>query len=138
MILTDDNFVSVVRAVAVGRTVYSNIKKAIAYLFSGNLGAVIAILFVLILNWVNPFTALQLLFINSVYDSLPAIALGLEPREPNIMDEKPRDPDESIFSGQTLSTVIFRGSLIGIAVIISQFIGLQYSAEISIAMAFTT
>lgn len=138
MILTDDNFVSIVRAVAVGRTVYSNIKKAIAYLFSGNLGAVIAILVALLLNWVNPFTALQLLFINLVNDSLPAIALGLEPREPNIMNESPRDPDESIFSGKTLSTVIFRGSLIGLAVIISQFIGLQYSAEISVAMAFTT
>lgn len=138
MILTDDNFVSIVRAVAVGRTVYSNIKKAIAYLFSGNLGAVIAILVALLLNWVNPFTALQLLFINLVNDSLPAIALGLEPREPNVMDESPRDPDESIFSGQTLNTVIFRGSLIGIAVIISQFIGMQYSAEISVAMAFTT
>lgn len=138
MILTDDNFVSIVHAVAVGRTVYSNIKKAIAYLFSGNLGAVIAILVALLLNWVNPFTALQLLFINLVNDSLPAIALGLEPREPNVMNESPRDPDESIFSGKTLSTVIFRGSLIGLAVIISQFIGLQYSAEISVAMAFTT
>lgn len=138
MILTDDNFVSIVHAVAVGRTVYSNIKKAIAYLFSGNLGAVIAILVALILNWVNPFTALQLLFINLANDSLPAIALGLEPREPNVMNESPRDPDESIFSGKTLSTVIFRGSLIGLAVIISQFIGLQYSAEISVAMAFTT
>lgn len=138
MILTDDNFVSIVHAVAVGRTVYSNIKKAIAYLFSGNLGAVIAILVALLLNWVNPFTALQLLFINLANDSLPAIALGLEPREPNVMNESPRDPDESIFSGKTLSTVIFRGSLIGLAVIISQFIGLQYSAEISVAMAFTT
>ena len=138
MILTDDNFVSIVHAVAVGRTVYSNIKKAIAYLFSGNLGAVIAILVALILNWVNPFTALQLLFINLANDSLPAIALALEPREPNVMNESPRDPDESIFSGKTLSTVIFRGSLIGLAVIISQFIGLQYSAEISVAMAFTT
>lgn len=138
MILTDDNFVSIVHAVAVGRTVYSNIKKAIAYLFSGNLGAVIAILVALILDWVNPFTALQLLFINLANDSLPAIALGLEPREPNVMNESPRDPDESIFSGKTLSTVIFRGSLIGLAVIISQFIGLQYSAEISVAMAFTT
>ena len=138
MILTDDNFVSIVHAVAVGRTVYSNIKKAIAYLFSGNLGAVIAILVALILKWVNPFTALQLLFINLANDSLPAIALGLEPREPNVMNESPRDPDESIFSGKTLSTVIFRGSLIGLAVIISQFIGLQYSAEISVAMAFTT
>ena len=138
MILTDDNFVSIVHAVAVGRTVYSNIKKAIAYLFSGNLGAVIAILVALILKWVNPFTALQLLFINLANDSLPAIALALEPREPNVMNESPRDPDESIFSGKTLSTVIFRGSLIGLAVIISQFIGLQYSAEISVAMAFTT
>lgn len=138
MILTDDNFVSIVHAVDVGRTVYSNIKKAIAYLFSGNLGAVIAILVALLLNWVNPFTALQLLFINLANDSLPAIALGLEPREPNVMNESPRDPDESIFSGKTLSTVIFRGSLIGLAVIISQFIGLQYSAEISVAMAFTT
>ena len=138
MILTDDNFVSIVHAVAVGRTVYSNIKKAIAYLFSGNLGAVIAILVALILDWVNPFTALQLLFINLANDSLPAIALALEPREPNVMNESPRDPDESIFSGKTLSTVIFRGSLIGLAVIISQFIGLQYSAEISVAMAFTT
>ena len=138
MILTDDNFVSIVHAVDVGRTVYSNIKKAIAYLFSGNLGAVIAILVALILKWVNPFTALQLLFINLANDSLPAIALALEPREPNVMNESPRDPDESIFSGKTLSTVIFRGSLIGLAVIISQFIGLQYSAEISVAMAFTT
>lgn len=139
MILTDDNFVSIVKAVSVGRTIYSNIKKATAYLFSGNLGAVIAILFALIMNWVSPFTALQLLFINLVNDSLPAIALGLEPEEPNVMSQKPRDPDETIFSGQTLQTVIFRGSLIGIAVIISQFIGLQYyTAEISIAMAFTT
>lgn len=139
MILTDDNFVSIVKAVSVGRTIYSNIKKAIAYLFSGNLGAVIAILFALIMNWISPFTALQLLFINLVNDSLPAIALGLEPKEPNVMNEKPRDPDETIFSGQTLQTVIFRGSLIGLAVIISQFIGLlNYTPEISVAMAFTT
>lgn len=139
MILTDDNFVSIVKAVSVGRTIYSNIKKAIAYLFSGNLGAVIAILFALIMNWISPFTGLQLLFINLVNDSLPAIALGLEPKEPNVMNEKPRDPDETIFSGQTLQTVIFRGSLIGLAVIISQFIGLlNYTPEISVAMAFTT
>lgn len=139
MILTDDNFVSIVRAVSVGRTVYSNIKKAIAYLFSGNLGAVIAILFALIMNWVSPFTALQLLFINLVNDSIPAIALGLEPEEPDVMSRAPRDSNESIFSGQTLQTVLFRGSLIGVAVILSQFIGLlNYTSEISVAMAFTT
>jgi len=138
MILTDDNFVSIVRAISVGRTIYSNIKKAIAYLFSGNLGAVIAILFALLMNWVSPFTTLQLLFINLVNDSLPAIALGLEPAEPNVMEQKPRDPDESIFSGNTFRIVAFRGALIGIAVIISQYIGLQISEEMSVAMAFTT
>lgn len=139
MILTDDNFVSIVKAVSVGRTVYSNIKKAIAYLFSGNLGAVIAILFALVMDWVSPFTALQLLFINLVNDSIPAIALGMEPEEPDVMNKAPRDSNESIFSGKTLQTVFFRGSLIGIAVILSQFLGLLYfTPEISIAMAFTT
>ncbi|SFC54315.1 plasma-membrane calcium-translocating P-type ATPase [Alkalibacterium subtropicum] len=138
MILTDDNFVSIVKAISVGRTIYSNIKKSIAYLFSGNLGAVIAIIFALIVNWVSPFTALQLLFINLVNDSLPAIALGLEPAEPNVMEEKPRDPDESIFSGNTFRIVAFRGALIAIAVVISQYIGLQTSDEMSVAMAFTT
>ncbi|EXJ23634.1 cation-transporting ATPase [Alkalibacterium sp. AK22] len=138
MILTDDNFVSIVKAVSVGRTIYKNIKKSITYLFSGNLGAVIAILFALIMDWVSPFTALQLLFINLVNDSLPAIALGLEPKEPNVMDEAPRDPHENIFSRQTLHTVIFRGGLIGTAVIVAQFLGLLlYSPEISVAMAFT-
>ncbi|MFC6463743.1 cation-translocating P-type ATPase [Marinilactibacillus sp. GCM10026970] len=138
MILTDDNFVSIVSAVSVGRVVYSNIKKAIAYLFSGNLGAVTAIIAALLMNWVNPFTALQLLFINLVNDSIPAIALGMEPGEPHIMKQKPRDPNEGIFSGQTLQSVIFRGLTIGVAVIISQYIGLGYSDEISVAMAFTT
>lgn len=138
MILTDDNFVSIVSAVSVGRNVYSNIKKAIAYLFSGNLGAVTAIIAALLMNWVNPFTALQLLFINLVNDSIPAIALGMEPGEPHIMKQKPRDPNEGIFSGQTLQSVIFRGLTIGVAVIISQYIGLGYSNEISVAMAFTT
>lgn len=138
MILTDDNFVSIVNAVEVGRNVYNNIKKAVAYLFSGNLGAVIAIVAALLMNWVSPFTALQLLFINLVNDSIPAIALGMEPGEPHVMKQKPRNPDEGIFSGQTLQSVLVRGGIIGVAVIISQFIGLGYSDEISVAMAFTT
>lgn len=138
MILTDDNFVSIVNAVEVGRNVYNNIKKSISYLFSGNLGAVIAIIVALIMKWVSPFTALQLLFINLVNDALPAIALGFEPSESHIMNEEPRDPNEGIFAGGTLQTVLFRGITIAIAVIISQYIGLSYSAEISVAMAFTT
>ncbi|KAF4325782.1 hypothetical protein G195_000515 [Phytophthora kernoviae 00238/432] len=138
MILTDDNFVSIVNAVSVGRMVFDNIKKAIAYLFAGNLGAIIAILFALVIGWVNPFTALQLLFINLVNDSLPAIALGTEKAEPDVMRRKPRDINEGIFAGGTLQAVITRGVLIGVAVIVSQYIGLGISEEISVAMAFTT
>ncbi|GGE83685.1 cation-translocating P-type ATPase [Priestia taiwanensis] len=138
MILTDDNFVSIVNAVQVGRTVFDNIKKAIGYLFSGNLGAIIAILYAVIFNLPNPFTALQLLFINLVNDSLPAIALGVEKSEPDVMNRKPRSVNEGIFAGGTMRTVITRGTLIGIAVIISFYIGLSHSDEMGVAMAFTT
>lgn len=138
MILTDDNFVSIVNAVGVGRTVFDNIKKSIGYLFAGNFGAIIAILFAVIAGWANPFTALQLLFINLVNDSLPAIALGMEKSEPGVMKRKPRDVKEGIFAGGTLRAVVVRGVLIGIAVIISHYIGLQHSDELGVAMAFTT
>lgn len=138
MILTDDNFVSIVSAVAVGRAVFDNIKKAIAYLFSGNLGAIIAILFALIVDWVNPFTAIQLLFINLANDSLPAIALGMEKPEPDVMSRKPREVNEGIFAGGMMQAIITRGLLIGISVIISMYIGLQISPDMGVGMAFTT
>ncbi|MGX7013274.1 cation-translocating P-type ATPase [Vagococcus silagei] len=138
MVLTDDNFASIVSAIEVGRSVFDNIKKAIAYLFSGNLGAIIAIIFALIVGWDNPFTALQLLFINLVNDSLPAIALGMEKAEPAIMKLAPRDSKEGIFSGETLKSVIYRGSIIGVMVIIAQYIGMQHSSELGVAMAFST
>ncbi|OMD41182.1 cation-translocating P-type ATPase [Paenibacillus odorifer] len=138
MILTDDNFVSIVNAVSVGRTVFDNIKKAIAYLFSGNLGAIIAILFALIFDWINPFTAIQLLFINLANDSLPAIALGMEKPEPNVMNRNPRELKEGIFAGGMMQAIITRGLLIGIAVIVSLYIGLQHSPDMGVAMAFTT
>lgn len=138
MILVDDNFASIVKAVEVGRTVYSNIKKSITYLFAGNLGAIIAILFAVVAGWTNPFTALQLLFINLVNDSLPAIALGFEKSEKNVMKKTPRDPDESILAGGTLQIVLFRGVLIGIATIAAQRIGMTISPEMGVAMAFST
>ncbi|MFJ7951100.1 cation-translocating P-type ATPase [Lysinibacillus sp. NPDC096418] len=138
MILTDDNFVSIVDAVQVGRTVFENIKKAIGYLFAGNLGAIIAILYAVTFSLPNPFTALQLLFINLVNDSLPAIALGMEKPEPNVMKKKPRAMGEGIFAGGTMKAVLTRGLLIGIAVIISFYIGLSHSNEMGVAMAFTT
>ncbi|MGO2338577.1 MAG: cation-translocating P-type ATPase [Lactococcus lactis] len=138
MILTDDNFVSIVSAVSIGRVVYDNIKKSISYLFSGNLGAIIAIVFALIVGWVNPFTALQLLFINLVNDSVPAIALGMEKAEPDVMEKAPRQLNEGIFANGLMRIILIRGSLIGIAAIISQYVGQKTSPEMGVAMAFTT
>lgn len=138
MILTDDNFVSIVSAVSIGRVVYDNIKKSISYLFSGNLGAIIAIVFALVVGWVNPFTALQLLFINLVNDSVPAIALGMEKAEPDVMEKAPRQLNEGIFANGLMRVILIRGSLIGIAAIISQYVGQKTSPEMGAAMAFTT
>lgn len=138
MILTDDNFASIISAVKVGRNVFDNIQKAISYLFSGNLGAIIAILFALVMDWTNPFTALQLLFINLVNDSLPAIALGMEKAEPTIMKRSPRNPKEGIFTGKTLTSVTYRGVIIAIVVIFAQWLGMKESPELGVAMAFST
>lgn len=138
MVLLDDNFSTIVNAVEVGRTVYNNIKKSITYLFSGNLGGIIAILFAVMADWANPFTTLQLLFINLVTDSLPAIALGLEKPEKGVMNNPPRDHNESILAGGTLKTVLIRGSIIGIVTIIAQYIGMKHSPELGTAMAFAT
>ena len=138
MVLLDDNFATIVNAIEVGRTVYNNIKKSITYLFSGNLGGIIAILFAVMADWENPFTTIQLLFINLVTDSLPAIALGFEEPEKNIMKNPPRHPNESILAGGTLKTVLFRGSIIGSLTILAQYIGMQSSPEMGIAMAFAT
>jgi magnesium-transporting ATPase (P-type) len=127
-----------VRAVEVGRNVFDNIKKAISYLFAGNLGAIIAIVFALVMGWDNPFTALQLLFINLVNDSLPAIALGMEKAEPTIMQRQPRDPNAGIFTGKTLISVTYRGILIAAVVILAQWLGMSQSPELGVAMAFST
>ncbi|WP_343348662.1 cation-translocating P-type ATPase [Terrisporobacter petrolearius] len=138
MVLLDDNFATIVNAIEVGRTVYNNIKKSITYLFAGNLGGIIAILFAVIADWSNPFTTIQLLFINLVTDSLPAISLGFEPPEKGIMKNSPRHPDESILAGGTLKSVAFRGSVIGMVTILAQYIGMQTSPELGTAMAFAT
>ncbi len=138
MILMDDNFVTIVKAVESGRTIYNNIKKSITYLFSGNLGGIITIVFALFANLPNPFTTIQLLFINLVTDSLPAIALGLEKPEKGVMNMPVRDSKESILDKETLKTIGIRGSIIGIATIIAQYIGMKSSPELGCAMAFLT
>ena len=138
MVLVDDNFATIVNAIEVGRTIYSNIKKSITYLFSGNLGGIISILFAVFAGWANPFTTIQLLFINLVTDSLPAIALGFEKPEKNTMNKPPRDPNESILCKDTLKVVLTRGSIIGIVTILAQYIGMQTSDALGAAMAFST
>ncbi|MCL2568711.1 MAG: cation-translocating P-type ATPase [Oscillospiraceae bacterium] len=139
MILTDDNFASIVSAVSIGRTIFDNIKKAVGYLFSGNLGAIIAILFALAVGWDKPLTPLQILFINLLNDSIPAIALGLEKAEPTVMDRPPRDMNEGIFGGGLFQSVVTRGVLIGIVTILAQYIGMMlFSPAMGSAMAFTT
>ncbi|MGL5347026.1 MAG: cation-translocating P-type ATPase [Peptostreptococcaceae bacterium] len=138
MILVDDNFATIVNAVEVGRTVYNNIKKSVTYLFAGNFAGIIAILFAVFANWANPFTTLQLLFINLITDSLPAIALGFEKPEKDIMAFTPRDPNESILAGGTIQSVLFRGIVMGILVIIAQYIGMRTSPQVGTAMAFST
>lgn len=138
MVLMDDNFASIIDAVEVGRTVYSNIKKSITYLFSGNLGAIISILFAVFADWSNPYTALQLIFINMVNDSLPAIALGMEKPEEGIMNIPPREKNEGLLGGGTLQAILSRGIFVGAAAIIAQFIGMRISNEMGVAMAFTT
>lgn len=138
MVLVDDNFATIVNAIEVGRTVYNNIKKSITYLFSGNLGGIITILFAVFAGWANPFTTIQLLFINLVTDSLPAIALGFEKPEKDTMNKPPRDPNESILCKDTLKVVLTRGSIIGIVTILAQYIGMQTSDALGAAMAFIT
>ncbi|XTR38760.1 cation-translocating P-type ATPase [Paraclostridium tenue] len=138
MVLVDDNFATIVKAVEVGRTVYTNIKKSIMYLFSGNLGGIIAILFAVFAGLPNPFTTIQLLFINLVTDSLPAIALGLEKPEKGVMKNPPRDKDENIFSKDAIRFVTTRGFIIGLVTIAAQLIGMKHSAELGVSMAFAT
>lgn len=108
MILTDDNFATIIKAVANGRTVYENIRNAIGYLLSGNLSAIITVLFASIAALPVPFVAVQLLFINLVTDSLPALAIGMEPGNPDILKRKPRDPKASLLDKNSLHKLVFK------------------------------
>ncbi len=119
IILTDDNFSTIVKAVEKGRNIYSNIKKSVIFLLTCNLGEVVAMIACLLLGWPAPLLATQLLWINLVTDSLPAIALGMDPDDPEVMNEKPRTSGEGFFShgaaGQILSGGLLIGALTGFA-----------------------
>lgn len=138
MILTDDNFASIVKAVETGRNIYANIKHAILYLLSGNLSAILVVLFCSICLWKVPFLPVHLLFINLITDSLPAIAIGMETGKNDVMHDNPRGKGESILNKQTCLQISLEGICIGIAVLGAYLLGYQSDYETAVTMAFAT
>ena len=139
MVLTDDNFATIVQAVKNGRNVYANIKKAIQFLLSGNTAGILTVLYASLAGLPVPFAAVHLLFINLLTDSLPAIALGLEPHSDAVMREKPRPRNEGILTKPFLISVGVEGLVIALAVIAAFHIGLANGgAELGSTMAFAT
>jgi len=138
IILTDDNFATIIKAVRNGRNIYSNIKKSILFLLSGNFAGLLVVLYCSLLALPVPFEAIHLLFINLLTDSLPAIGLGLEPYTDSVMKEKPRKANESLLTKSFLAEIGIYGLIIGIATAVSYMSGLKTSPEAASTMAFAT
>ena len=137
MILTDDNFVTIVKAVKQGRNIYDNIKKAIHFLIATNIGEIVTIFMGLILGLKSPLLAIQLLWINLVTDSLPAIAIGLEPPEKDIMKRQPIDSRKGIFSDGLWNKIIVEGIMLGMLTLVTFSVGNKYfGLEVGRTMAF--
>ena len=139
MILTDDNFVTIVEAVKQGRNIFENIKKAVHFLIATNIGEIVTIFMGLLMGIKSPLLAIQLLWVNLVTDSLPAIALGLEPPEKDIMSKKPRDSKKSIFADGLWNKIFIEGIMLGMLTLISFSIGNSiYGIEVGRTMAFVS
>ncbi len=138
MILADDNFATIIKAVANGRNVYRNIKNAVLYLLSGNTAAILAVLYTSLMALPVPFAPVQLLFINLLTDSLPALAIGMEPADEGLLREKPRDPKEGLMTKDFVITMISQGGMIAVAVIAAFYLGLRNGAVMASTMAFST
>ena len=139
MILADDNFATIVKAVVNGRSVYANIKNAIQFLLSGNTAGIFCVLYASLLALPVPFQPVHLLFINLLTDSLPAIAIGMEPARRGLLDQKPRDPKEPILSRDLLTRIGGQGLLIAIVTMIAFYLGYQGGdAVLASTMAFAT
>ncbi|MEI8225541.1 MAG: cation-translocating P-type ATPase [Bacteroidota bacterium] len=123
LILTDDNYATIVSAIEQGRNIYNNIKKSVIFLLTCNLGEVVTVFFTLLIGWKAPLIATQLLWINLITDSFPAVALGMDPGNPDVMKEKPRDSKESFFAGGAGLHVILGGILIGALTILAFWFG---------------
>jgi len=138
MILTDDNFATIVKAIATGRNVYNNIKNSILYLLSGNFAGILCVLLSSLLVLPTPFYAVHLLFINLMTDSLPAIAIGMEEGKNSILHEKPRNPKDSILNKKTILQISYEGIIIAICTMCSYFMGLRHDPLSASTMAFAT
>ena len=133
MVLTDDNFASIEKAVEEGRGIYANIKKTVIFLLSSNIAEVLAMLFVIMVGLPAPLIAIHLLWVNLATDSLPAIALGMDKKDPNNMKEKPRKSNETLFSNGGLLRTFFYGAIITIAVILAYFMPAWLNGTVGIA-----
>ncbi len=141
MILADDNFATIVKAVVNGRGVYTNIKNAINFLLSGNMAGIFCVLITSLMNLPMPFAAVHLLFINLLTDSLPAIAIGVEPARQGLLDQKPRDPNEPILNRSLMTRILAYGACIAAATMAAFTLGLNAAnggAALASTMAFAT
>ena len=139
MVLADDNFSTIVEAVKFGRNIFDNIKKAVHFLIATNIGEIATIFFGLILGLKSPLLAIQLLWINLVTDSFPAIALGLDPAEKNIMKKKPRNSRKSLFADGLWTQIITEGLMLGVLTLVAFYIGYnKFGLEVARTMAFVS
>lgn len=138
MILTDDNFATIVKAVANGRNVYTNIKNSIQFLLSGNLAGILVVMITSLFGLPLPFTAVQLLFINLLTDSLPALAVNMEKPTGDLLNQKPRSPKEGILTKDFLQTLGIQGALIAVATMVAFYLGMQINNGMACTMAFAT
>lgn len=139
MILADDNFATIVQAVVNGRGVFTNIKNAIQFLLSGNMAGILCVVYASVMGLPVPFLPVHLLFINLLTDSLPAIAIGMEPARPGLLDQKPRDPKAPILDKAVATRVFGQGALIAIATMAAFYLGLAFGgASAAATMAFAT
>lgn len=138
MILQDDNFATIIKAVANGRNVFKNIKNAVLFLLSGNMAGIFAVLYTSIMALPQPFEAVHLLFINLLTDSLPAIAIGMEKPEKDLLSQKPRDPKTGIMTKDFIALMFGQGALIAVVTIIAFYLGYQINAATASTMAFAT
>ena len=135
MILTDDNFTTIVHAIEEGRNIYNNIKKTIMFLLSCNLGEVLCVFFATVFGWAMPLVPTQLLWVNLITDTLPAISLGMDPGDKDVMNRKPRDPKESFFAEGAGMRAIVGGVLIGILTLVAFYLGIIHSGDVPIKEA---